>query len=54
MTTTKIHLPRLREQPAGRAMPQTTLLACGIVSSVLYVATDLLGGLTYDGYSFIA
>jgi len=30
------------------------LLACGILSSVLYVATDVLGGLSYPGYSFNA
>jgi hypothetical membrane protein len=28
------------------------MLACGIVSSLLYVATDMLGGLRYEGYSF--
>ena len=28
------------------------LLACGIVASLLYVATDVLGGLHYEGYSF--
>jgi hypothetical protein len=28
------------------------LLACGILSSLLYVATDILGGLRYEGYSF--
>jgi hypothetical membrane protein len=28
------------------------LLACGILSSLLYVATDVLGGLRYEGYSF--
>jgi hypothetical membrane protein len=30
----------------------TLLLGCGVVSSVLYAATDLLAGLRYDGYSF--
>jgi hypothetical protein len=30
------------------------LLGCGVVSSVLYAATDLLAGLRYDGYSFKA
>jgi CubicO group peptidase (beta-lactamase class C family)/hypothetical membrane protein len=29
-------------------------LFCGVLSSLLYVATDLLGGLRYDGYSFTA
>jgi hypothetical protein len=28
------------------------LLACGILSSLLYVATDVLGGMSYEGYSF--
>lgn len=28
------------------------LLGCGILSSLLYVATDILGGLQYKGYSF--
>ena len=28
------------------------LLACGIVSSLVYGATDVLGGLLFDGYSF--
>lgn len=28
------------------------LLWCGILSSLLYVVTDVLGGLRYDGYSF--
>jgi len=27
------------------------LLVCGILSSLLYVATDILGGLRYEGYS---
>ena len=31
---------------------QKTLLACGVISSVLYAAIDLLAGLSYDGYSF--
>jgi hypothetical membrane protein len=28
------------------------LLLCGIVSSLLYVAIDVLGGMRYEGYSF--
>jgi CubicO group peptidase (beta-lactamase class C family)/hypothetical membrane protein len=28
------------------------MLVCGILSSLLYVATDILGGLRYEGYSF--
>ena len=34
------------------ALVRTALLACGILASVLYVATDILGGLRYEGYSF--
>jgi hypothetical protein len=30
----------------------TVLLGCGVLSSVLYAATDVLAGLRYDGYSF--
>ena len=29
-----------------------TLLACGVISSLLYAVIDLLAGLSYDGYSF--
>jgi hypothetical membrane protein len=32
--------------------PGRLLLACGILSSLLYVLTDVLGGLRYQGYSF--
>ena len=28
------------------------LLLCGILSSALYILTDVIGGLRYDGYSF--
>lgn len=28
------------------------LLVCGVLSSLLYVATDVLGGMRYEGYSF--
>ena len=40
--------PRARSESRVRQL----LLACGILSSLLYVATDMLGGLRYDGYSF--
>ena len=48
-------------QGRGLAMAQSSrsgsivrkaLLAGGILSSLLYIATDVLGGLRYDGYSF--
>jgi hypothetical protein len=35
-------------------MVRKILLGCGIVSSVLYVATDVLGTLLYEGYSYTA
>lgn len=31
---------------------RTVLLACGLLSSLLYVATDILGGRRYAGYRF--
>lgn len=34
------------------SMVRQALLWCGILSSVLYLATDILGGLRYKGYSF--
>jgi hypothetical protein len=33
-------------------MVRKILLSCGIVSSVLYVVTDVLGTLRYEGYSY--
>lgn len=30
----------------------TTLLICGILSPLFYVATDIIAGVTYSGYSF--
>lgn len=40
-------------QPArGRSLAREALLICGILSSLLYVATDLIGGRRYEGYSF--
>jgi CubicO group peptidase (beta-lactamase class C family) len=33
-------------------MARKALLVCGILSSLLYVATDVLGGMRYEGYSF--
>ena len=38
--------------PAGSERGQRALLLGGVVSSALYVATDILGGLRYEGYSF--
>ena len=42
-----IHTPTVR-----RTFAQQVLLACGVLSSLVYLATDVLGGLMYDGYSF--
>ena len=33
-------------------MIRNVLLVCGILSSLLYVATDVIGNLLYEGYSF--
>jgi hypothetical membrane protein len=33
-------------------MTRKVLLVCGILSSILYVAVDVLGGMRYEGYSF--
>lgn len=33
-------------------MVQKALLLCGVLSSLLYVTTDILGGMQYEGYSF--
>jgi hypothetical membrane protein len=55
MTTTGIRQDRTRqkEQPAGsRSIVRQLLLACGALSSLLYVTTDVLGGTRYEGYSF--
>ena len=43
---------RKAQAARSRSMVQQTLLVCGILSSLLYVATDILGGLRYEGYSF--
>ena len=41
-----------RAQPIRSARLQHVLLVCGILSSLLYAATDLVGGLLDEGYSF--
>ena len=40
--------PRIR----SRSITRQGLFVCGILSGLLYVATDILGGLRYPGYSF--
>lgn len=52
MTTIGIR-PNVRAMPARETSIRRILLACGIFSSLLYVATDVLGGLRYEGYSFV-
>lgn len=49
----------VKERPLRRRIlrPPSTrvrkgLLVCGVLSSVLYVATDVLGTLLYEGYSY--
>ena len=39
-------------ESAGSMRVHRALLWCGVVSSALYVATDIIGGLRYPGYSF--
>jgi hypothetical protein len=41
-------------EPRRGTKVRSTLLLCGIASSLLYAATDLLGGTRYPGYSFSA
>lgn len=53
-------MPRLTLRPTqaltAQRLPaatlQTILLLCGIISSALFIATDIAGGLSYPGYSF--
>jgi CubicO group peptidase (beta-lactamase class C family)/hypothetical membrane protein len=35
-----------------KAPLRSVVLLCGVLSSLLYVATDIIGGMRYDGYSF--
>jgi len=39
-------------KPAPRSAFQSGLLTCGLLSLVLYLGADLVGGVVYDGYSF--
>lgn len=44
---------RAATQPVRRGRTvRRVLLACGILSPLVYVATDVLGGMRYPGYSF--
>ena len=47
--------PDASRSPGGSApgrRARRALLACGVLSSLLYAATDVLGGLRWEGYSF--
>lgn len=39
-------------QIRSASMSRKVLLICGILSSLLYVGTDIIGGLSYEGYDF--
>jgi CubicO group peptidase (beta-lactamase class C family)/hypothetical membrane protein len=55
MTTiemTSARRPMTAQPPRSGGAIRQVLLGCGILSSLLYVATDILGGLRYPGYSF--
>jgi hypothetical protein len=39
-------------QARTHGIVRQTLLVCGILASMLYAATDVLGGMRYEGYSF--
>jgi CubicO group peptidase (beta-lactamase class C family) len=55
MTAMKIRRDAQRpalQPPRTRGMLATLLLACGVVSSLLYLFADVLGGVLYPGYSF--
>lgn len=43
--------PSSREGAPWRPMIREVLLVCGIVSSLLYVALNVLGALRFPGYS---
>ena len=40
------------EAVQSKSVMRRALLACGILSSLLYAVTDLFGGMLYEGYSF--
>ena len=42
----------LAKPAESRSLVLKVLLLSGFISSLLYVATDLLGGMRYDGYNF--
>jgi len=59
LVMTTIQMTQDRGQPVARPVQSSSaarqvLLACGLLSSLLYVATDFVGGLRYPGYSFFS
>jgi CubicO group peptidase (beta-lactamase class C family) len=46
------HAPTAPQPTRRGRIARRILLACGVLSSLLYLATDVLGGLRYEGYSF--
>lgn len=56
MTTAGMRNAEIGEKPLVSTTSTTRriLLGCGVFSSVLYIATDLIGGLRYNGYSFVS
>lgn len=46
--------PRILRRPVARhPAVRKVLLGCGIASSVLYIASDIIGSLRYPGYSWL-
>lgn len=44
--------PAMAQPSRSRSLAREVMLVCGILSSLLYITTDILGGLRYDGYTF--
>ncbi len=44
----------IRSAPSLHLIARRALLFCGILSSLLYVVTTLIGGLAWEGYSLAA
>jgi hypothetical protein len=51
-TETSLAPPGRTVRRLPTATPRSVLLLCGVISSALYLATDIAGGLSYPGYSF--
>jgi len=46
------HVATQEETVTRHLLVRRALLACGILSSLLFAGTDILAGLRYEGYSF--